>query len=485
MKSFYFNLRSSLCDCSSFDQNKILTSQSRFRAIVYLTAGLTLILMLASCVAKPSGRVQISNELFTALTKKIPIQQSADPAAFRIASDFGKPILKAVKANERYRAALSKEKALLADIAVAESVRRWQVMGSSTAGAIREQGGSQPSETTTGIAGGVNASQLIYDGGESVANINSATAEAVGAGIDRIIVGNELALESARAWIDVWQYDKKLDLLKARSMEMETVVLQIKRMASNGMIDRAALDSVLSKIVTISLEQTRLQSDLSQAHVRFDRIFNQKPTELVVPKGLVSMSDARKQTDALEEAPDLQRVAVELTVAQNSVLVAKAAFEPRAKFQAGVASPMQNGESTDVSVGIALEYNFSDGGKRKSQLEAAEARLDSAEANLLDARRSLKAEMDVVVQQLTAIELSMPLLARQVALSASSAKIAESQLTTGQANLNQVVEAQIANYRAEDRQITMLAEKLKLQLLIASRTGLLGRLIGLPIDIAE
>jgi len=205
----------------------------------------------------------------------------------------------------------------------------------------------------------------------------------------------------------------------------------------------------------------------------------------VVPKGLVSMSDARKQTDALEEAPDLQRVAVELTVAQNSVLVAKAAFEPRAKFQAGVASPMQNGESTDVSVGIALEYNFSDGGKRKSQLEAAEARLDSAEANLLDARRSLKAEMDVVVQQLTAIELSMPLLARQVALSASSAKIAESQLTTGQANLNQVVEAQIANYRAEDRQITMLAEKLKLQLLIASRTGLLGRLIGLPIDIAE
>jgi len=132
-----------------------------------------------------------------------------------------------------------------------------------------------------------------------------------------------------------------------------------------------------------------------------------------------------------------------------------------------------------------MEYNFSDGGRRQSQLDAAEARLDSAEISLLDAQRSLKAEMDVVVQQLIAIELSMPLLARQVALSASSAKIAESQLTTGQANLNQVVEAQIENYRAEDRQITMLAEKLRLQFVIASRTGLLGQLIGLPIDIAE
>ena len=224
MKLCYFNLLSSLCDCSSFDQNKILTSQSPFRAMVYFTAGLTLILMLASCVEKPSGRVQISNELMMALAKKIPTQQSADPAAFRIVSDFGKTILKAVEANERYRAALSMEKALMADIAVAESVRRWQVKGSSTAGGISERGGSQPSKTTTGIAGGINASQLIYDGGESVANINSATAEAVGARIDRIIVGNELALETARAWIDVWQYSKKLDLLKTRSMEMEMVV---------------------------------------------------------------------------------------------------------------------------------------------------------------------------------------------------------------------------------------------------------------------
>ena len=485
MKSFYFNLRSSLCDCSSFEQNKILTSQSRFRAIVYLTAGLTLILMLASCVEKPSGRVQISNELFTALTKKIPIQQSADPAAFRIASDFGKPILKAVKANERYRAALSKEKALLADIAVAESVRRWQVMGSSTAGAIREQGGSQPSETTTGIAGGVNASQLIYDGGESVANINSATAEAVGARVDRIIIGNELAFEAARAWIDVWQYKRKLDLLKARSMEMDAVVSQIKRMASSGMIDRAALDSVLRKILNISLEQTHLQSDLGQAQVRFAKFFDQKSTALEMPTELVSMSDARAQASAWRDAPDLQRSAVQLIVAQNEVLAAKAAFRPKAMFQAGVSSPMQNGESTDTSLGIALEYNFSDGGQRKSKLDAAEARLDSANASLLGAQRSLKAEMGAAVQQLTAIELSLPLLEQQIRLSASAAKIAKSQLATGQANLNEVIDAQIENYRAEDRQITMLAEKLLSTLLIASRTGMLGQLIGLPTDIAE
>ena len=81
--------------------------------------------------------------------------------------------------------------------------------------------------------------------------------------------------------------------------------------------------------------------------------------------------------------------------------------------------------------------------------------------------------------------MSMPLVARQITLSASGAKTAKSQLATGQANLNQLIEAKIENYRAEDRQITMQAENLLLQLVIASRTGLLGRLIGLSTDIAE
>ena len=485
MKSQYFNLLILNKDFLSLCQNIFATSQRFFRGMVYAAAGLSLTLMLASCVEKPSGRVQISSDLMMTLTKQLPPHQSAVPVAASTASDFDKAILQAVEANDGYRAVLSSEQAIMAGVGVAESVRRWQVNGTSTVGGIRERGGTKPSNTTTGIAGGVQASQLIYDGGESVANINSATAEAIGAGVERIIVGNELALEAARSWIDVWQYEEKLELLNARSIEMETVVSQIERMATNGMMDRAAVDSVRRKIVAISLEQARLQSDLSQAQVRFTRFFNQKPSQVAMPTGLVTMSDARMQAGAWQEAPVLQRSVVELIVAQNAVSAAKAAFKPKATFQAGVTSPLQDGESTDISLGIALEYSFSDGGRRESQLNAAEARMESARISLTDAQRSLKEELDTAVHQLDAIELSMPLVARQISLSASGAKTAKSQLATGQANLNQVIEAKIENYRAEDRQITMRAEKLLLQLVIASRTGLLGRLIGLSTDIAD
>jgi len=485
MKSQYFKLLILNKYFLSLCQNIFATSQRFFRGMVYAAAGLSLTLMLASCVEKPSGRVQISSDLMMTLTKQLPPHQSAVPVAASTASDFDKAILQAVEANDGYRAVLSSEQAIMAGVGVAESVRRWQVNGTSTVGGIRERGGTKPSNTTTGIAGGVQASQLIYDGGESVANINSATAEAIGAGVERIIVGNELALEAARSWIDVWQYEEKLELLNARSIEMETVVSQIERMATNGMMDRAAVDSVRRKIVAISLEQARLQSDLSQAQVRFTRFFNQKPSQVAMPTGLVTMSDARMQAGAWQEAPVLQRSVVELIVAQNAVSAAEAAFKPKATFQAGVTSPLQDGESTDISLGIALEYSFSDGGRRESQLNAAEARMESARISLTDAQRLLKEELDTAVHQLDAIELSMPLVARQISLSASGAKTAKSQLATGQANLNQVIEAKIENYRAEDRQITMRAEKLLLQLVIASRTGLLGRLIGLSTDIAD
>ncbi len=155
----------------------------------------------------------------------MPSRQPASPAAVSILHlILDKAILQAVEASEEYRAALSSEQAMLADIGRCRECPSLASHWHFNCWGYRERGGTKPSKTTTGIAGGIQASQLIYDGGESVANINSATAKAVGARVERIIIGNELALEAARAWIDVWQYEEKLDLLNARSKEMETVV---------------------------------------------------------------------------------------------------------------------------------------------------------------------------------------------------------------------------------------------------------------------
>lgn len=439
----------------------------------------SIVLLLVGCGDQPSDVEQMSESLASTLTEKRFSEAATERDPVDIAVGFAGALRQAVESNEAYQAALLMEEEMMNRIGVAESVRRPQITGNSTIGGMREEGGRQPDETTTGVAAGLNISQLIYDGGASAASVNRATAEALGARAERTVRGNELALEAARAWIDVWQFETRLKLLRTRTQEMDLLVAQIERMASSGMVDRAALDSARRQIVDLSLEKTRLQSGLKQAGVRFARFFNQDTTSLSRPEEIVGLEEARAQADAWQQAPALQRSAAELFVARGAVAGASAAFKPTARVQAGVTSPMQEGESTDTSLGVVLEYTFGDGGRRKAELKAAEGRVEAVENQLTDAQRTLETEMASAVEQLTSIERSMPLVRKQISLSASEAKTARSQLATGQSDLRELIDAKVENYRAADRQIMMRAEQLALQLTISSRTGALGQRIGL------
>lgn len=431
--------------------------------------------VLAGCSKEVVGPEQMANDIRATLAATPPDRPQS--ASVDIAAGFGPALKSAVENNERYRAALALEGEALASIGVARSARRPQIQGQSVAGGIRETGTAQNSEST-GVSGGINLSQLIYDGGESAASLNSATAEALGAGAERETTANDVAFEAARAWIDVWQHESRLDLLQLRTSEMKEVLSQIERMAMNGMIDSGALDSARRQIVDIALEETRLKSDLQQANVRFARYFNQSPKSVRRPAELVGVTEAIKLAGAFEQAPSLKRVAAGLIVARNAVLGAKSAFKPKARLQAGVTAPMQRGESTDTTLGLGIQYTFGDGGRRKAVLAAAEARVEGLEVQLADARKTLEAELDGALSQLTAIEASLPLVRRQIELSGSEAKTTQSQLATGQANLRQLIEAKAQNYHASDRLISLQAEKISLQLLIASRTGALARFVG-------
>jgi len=383
----------------------------------------------------------------------------------------------AVTTNEGYLGALALEAEAMGQVGVVASARRPQLTGSANVGGIRETGSN--ADTTTGIAGGVNLSQLVYDGGASASAIDRSTALALSAQAGRVAQGNEIALNASRAWIDLWQYSERLRLMRARTAEMDTLVEQIERMASNGMLDKASLENVQRQIVDIKLEESRLLAGQAEAQVLFQRFFNANPSTVPRPSELVSAAQARALAQDWQTAPGLQRQAAELLAAQAAVGEAQSAFRPRARLQAGAQSPLESGESTDLTVGLSLEYSFSDGGRRKKQLEAAEARVAATDAQLSDAQRGLEAELQAGLTRLASIERAMPLLADKLRLSRSEAETSRSQMLTGQSNLRQLVEAEIEIYRAQDQQIAMQAERQILLLTIASRTGALSQLVGL------
>ena len=442
-------------------------------------------LVLTACGEAPVEMEEMSADITASLNAASSSEAVSDRTAIDLSAGFEPALRAAVEANEGYRAALRLEDEATSRIGVAASVRRPQISGNANLGGIRETGGTQPDDTTTGVAAGINISQLIYDAGASAAAVNSATAEALAAQAGRQARGNEIALEAARAWIDVWQFEARLALLRQRTAEMDGLIAQMERMAANGMVDRAAMDSARRQVVDITLEETRLQSQLDAAQVRFERLFNRAGGNLGQPDPLLTMAEAEAVTTAWQTAPELQRTAAQMVVAQNAVTQAEAAFRPTARLQAGVSSPMEEGESTDTTLGLMVEYQFGDGGRRRAELASAEARAEAAEEQLTDAQRRLQAELAASITQLRSIESSMPLVAEQIRLSASEAETSRSQITTGQSNLRQLVEAEIENYRAQDRQIAMRAERHTVLLTMAARTGDLSRRLGLEAENAR
>lgn len=436
------------------------------------------VLLLVACGEKPTNIEQMSEAMSTTLNESSISEAPNGRKAIDLSIGFGPAISAAVIKNEGYQAAAALESEAMGRIGVAESVRRLQVRGNANLGGIREKGGVRD-QTTIGAAGGITLSQLVYDGGESVAAVNRATAEALSARAERELRGNDTALQAARAWIDVWQFGERLRLLRVRTAQMDTLITQMERMASNGYVDRAALDSARRQVVDIALEDTRLEADLREARGRFSHYYNQSPTAVSAPVEIFTLAEARAAAGTWRTAPGLERSAAALLVAQSAVVSAEAAFRPRARLQAGVTTPMQEGESTDTTVGLMFEYTFGDGGRRKSQLKAALARAEAVEAQLSDTKRTMEVELEAALTRLAAIERSMPLVAEKLRISETEAQTARSQIATGQSNLVQLIEAEIENYRAQDRKLALRAERHVLLLIIASQTGALGRRLGL------
>ena len=434
------------------------------------------LVFLASCDA-PTEMSEMRTTVEERLTTYASEASGAGGEPIVLTQGLAPALRGAVSANGGYLGALALEAEALGQVGVVASVRRPQLTGNANIGGIRETGSN--TDTTTGVAGGLNLSQLVYDGGASASAMNRSTALALSAQAGRVVQGNEIALSAAQAWIGLWQYSERLRLLQARTSEMDMLIEQIERMASNGMLDKASLENAQRQIVDIKLEESRLLAGRAEAQVLFQRFFNAKPSNMPRPSELVTAAQARALAQDWQTAPGLQRQAAELLAAQAAVGEAKSAFRPRARLQAGARSPLERDEATDLTIGLSLEYSFNDGGRRKKQLETAEARVAATDAQLSDAQRSLEAELQAGLTRLASIERAMPLLADKLRLSRSEAETSRSQMLTGQSTLRQLVEAEIAIYRAQDEQIAMQAERQTLLLTIAARTGALSRLVGL------
>lgn len=389
--------------------------------------------------------------------------------------DFRAALRLAVEADETFRSARFAEQAALAGVRVAASGERPQFTASGMAGQIDE--GGPNGRTITGASADVMLTQLVFDGGATRAGIDVATARAIAARAKMLQTGNTVALDAYNAWTDLWLARQQMALLRARTDDVATIAGQIGRMTASGMIDASLREGAELAQIDIQMEETRLVAELAAAEATFERFFGAVPATIARPVPLMPESELAAAARKWQESPALREAAAELVAAEAETEVARAALKPTISLGAGVVSPMDPEETTDTSVGFQVRYTFNDGGRRRAQIDAAEAQQAALRSQLADAQVQAQALVKSSLAQMAALNRSLRLINDKAAVATTRAETAKAQITLGQSTLSSLLETQIASYRTTEDQLRLNAESLRLQAEIAAGTGqLLSRL---------
>ncbi len=444
-------------------------------------ASMTLIL-LSACVST-SGPSE--DELEASIDKvAVSAPESGESGAGRktavnYSQGFKTALRDSIIANPSFKQSLSNYREAQAGVDVARSGGRVQGSLSATTGAIAE--GGNTSDTTSGVAGDVSLSKLLFDGGVTRASVSAASARTLGARYNAEQAGNEAGMEAARAWVDVWQYSERLTILRSRIKELEPLIAQIESLKASGIIDRAALASAERKLIDVRLEEETLLARLTEAQERFNEVFGAKPASLPTPSRLFTASELQAMKGNVADAPQLQVAAAGIIATAFDADAARARTKPTVSVRTGVNSPLSETDDADVSLGLVFQYNYSDGGRRKAEIEALEQRLAASKEGFEEARRSADSRFAAALASTAALWKSWDLVMEQTKALEVELETIRSQIGSGQASISNLVETEIEYYRALTRRIEIEGEIAVTEIGIAGGVGRLLPKLGIDV----
>ena len=439
---------------------------------------------LSACGAPQYSGHTLNSEA-AALSKVAPNAAQKRSATRGLSGNFMGDLSQAVLMAPEYLAAQSAATEARYLVTASDANRKVQVVTSANAGSMLKSGAGLSSTTTNGASANLSLRQLIYDGGASVARVDSAQANLFVAETEIEIVANKIAENAGVAWNDLHNLKAREQALKALMAKAEEMLGQMQTLVSSGMIDKSASTSAEIAVRSLLLEKSNLEAQISASTASYVKNFGGVPKDLTAAPSLLTASDLTKIEREWSTSPIMLQSAAKVIAAKQNLLAARGNEEPTVGLKAGVVSPMDRGERTNFAIGLELEWVLGDGGRRKANTAAQAARLAAVEQTLEGFKLAGKGELDTAASRRADLVKSIATLSVQADSSKNEVKILWSQLSTGQTSVRQLIEAEVNAYRASERKIMAEAELLNLELAMLSSSGLLAKKLELNNKITQ
>lgn len=371
-------------------------------------------------------------------------------------------------------------------------VRSADTQAKRAVAAVNERAaGTKPQASITGRAGqyddgngwndaaalGIDVSQLIYDGGATKASMDAAQAAMVKARFAAESTRNQVVESAASTWIEVWSLQERIKQMNLRLDEAKPLITRIKKMAETGLADRTIIEKADKSILDVKIERQRLETALSEASGKFESYFGRQPLKLAAPSVLATEKIISTSLNSWKNSPQIAVSATEVIIADYELAIAKADLKPQIMGNLGSTAPLSS-DNPVQSVGLVVKYTFGDGGRRKARISSAQERQQAAKEDLEAAIQDLEGAVLAAKLSYTDVQKGIDLVQQQIKVLQQSRDTARSQIASAQSNLNTLLETEIDLYRAEDRLLSLKAEKMKLEAKMLQLGGILAEQVN-------
>ena len=228
--------------------------------------------------------------------------------------------------------------------------------------------------------------QLLWDGDTTIERIRQAETEADYQRLQTAAEANDVALDTAGAYLDVMRDELILKYAQANLDAHRRISSDIGRRAESGLGARSDVRQVDGRLANAEASVLSARNNLEDSRSAYLRLVGELPTDLNLPSldtDLISADVESAYVQANQRNPLLAAARVSIDAARHEVNAEKGDNYPEFSIEGNrtLTDDYDQDESSsdDWSVELVMRYNLYRGGRDQAEIRGSEAALETVE----------------------------------------------------------------------------------------------------------
>ncbi len=340
--------------------------------------------------------------------------------------------------------------------------------------------------------GSAGITQKIFDGFETGARIDAAEDRYRSANLDIIDVRENLALQTAKSYLDVMRTNEILAIVKKHNAQVADYRGRISMMTDEGVADQSELK--LSEDITILLDNIfeDYYAQYMTAQATYMQLTGDRPTgHMMLPEW-----DNTSMPNSLDEGittlaahPSIQSVDYRAQADEHEIDATKAGFYPDVNGELSYLKKdlddLIGGEVDDARAVVKMNWNFSVGGAQFARVRQKQAQKYETEAQKRELKRQLTQNLEQAWIEYETSERVLDNMSRRRAINEELFNTNAAQFEGAQIRLLQLMQSENQYFQTRIEYINSKYRHHLSKMAVLASLGYLQKAMGVEVEDAE